>query len=634
MWAVANLWPFSAFKFDDLKNSDRLVGRLSLPEGTKPFVYAVREGDSGGVIYILCVQNLSERSNLDVDSLIREVKPDAVITQVCPTGVVGEILGVSGKNGGSSSGNGSGGGLVGGEIELPTSTFEVLRRCFLHKFNRESYENVAGSVVLKEIFGVGFNSHFFVAKNAAEEVGASFLLLDSPFVKCSGERNGSESETVEIGNGACQSFSLQLTSLVPHNTSPYVAPTGWRVFSTANEIQSRMVKSLSSYLINPASVEKVADAIDLQKNYKPPQYAQSVYPLLVDLHDIFHDIPSLGRALAHAQSLLHNINKGETIDSQLLSEAYLFRIAVEGLRIALNNASRLPLKKLGAVNPNKADFSELSDEDKSYALFVQALRSQTKKFKSIVTVVDAKDLAGLRRNWNTVVPDQVKDMVGQLITDHDSDFPTNSDRKISLADKPVVAVGAGATAVLGASSLSKVLPASSFMKIVTFKVPASLKLLTTQTQKAISLILGKSLGPSKVGLASSGMKTSFMKAGVSAEKLRTVTHSVIASVEKNSISAMRTAFYEIMRQRRVRPIGLLPLATFGCSMATCAGLLMYGDGIECAIESIPAAPSIANLGRGIQSLHQTAEAVKNSESSRMQRSIESILYKFKKKIIQ
>lgn len=98
------------------------------------------------------------------------------------------------------------------------------------------------------------------------------------------------------------------------------------------------------------------------------------------------------------------------------------------------------------------------------------------------------------------------------------------------------------------------------------------------------------------------MKGSAMKAAASAEKIRAVAHGVIASAEKTSLSAMRTAFYEIMRKRRVRPIGALPWATFGCSIATCTGLLVCGDGIECAAESFPAAPSIASLGRGIQSL--------------------------------
>lgn len=178
--------------------------------------------------------------------------------------------------------------------------------------------------------------------------------------------------------------------------------------------------------------------------------------------------------------------------------------------------------------------------------------------------MDASSLAGLRKHWNTCVPPEVKDLVGQLVTscEGDGEMVNHKDWKWLFPSKPVVAVGAGATAVFGASSLSKVVPASTFMKVLTFKVPASFKLIMTQTQKAIAMALSKTLGPSKLvapGLASSGGNaTSVLKAAVSAEKIWTVAHGVIASVEKTSFSAMRTAFYEIMRQRQVRPIGFLP----------------------------------------------------------------------------
>ncbi|CBI39186.3 unnamed protein product, partial [Vitis vinifera] len=150
------------------------------------------------------------------------------------------------------------------------------------------------------------------------------------------------------------------------------------------------------------------------------------------------------------------------------------------------------------------------------------------------------------------------------------------------------------------------------MKAVSFKVPASFKLILTQTQKAVAIGLGKTVGPTKV------------------VKIRAVAHSMIASAEKTSFSAMRTSFYEIMRKRNIRAVGFLPWATFGCSIATCSGLLMYGDGIECAVESVPAAPSIASLGRGIRSLHQASQAVMQTDSNKIQKSIESLMYRLKK----
>ncbi|KAK6144143.1 hypothetical protein DH2020_020963 [Rehmannia glutinosa] len=637
MWAVVqNLWPFSAFVFNDLRASDGIVKKLPIPESTKHFVYAIREPESQAVIYVLTVQNLSERSALDAECLIREIKPDAVVVQVgrlndSEMSGLREGLMKDGKNG-------ENGGSV-DEDTVPTSVFEVLKKCFMHKISKEKYEDVAGSLVLREIFGVSFNGHFIAAKKAAEEVGSSFLMLESPFVKCSTDGDNvsdvdSEDEAVvNLGTGFQNAFGLQPSNLVPARMGNSIVSMNSRAFHLTDDVQSRMVKSLSSYLVrlNPVSRSAGEDVRPLA-DYEVPQFAKCVYPLLVDLHDIFVDIPSMGTALACAQKMLCDVNKGEIVDNRLLSEVYAFQIAVEGLRIALNNAGRM-IKN--SVSPH-CEFSDLPMEEKSHAILAQALRSQTNKYKSMVAVVDASGLAGLRKHWKTIVPPEVKDMVDQLVTNFgdDGELSNHSNRKWLLADKPMVAVGAGATAIVGASSLSKVVPASTFIKIATFHVPASLKLILTQTQKAVLLAFGKTLGPTKVGMTGSTLKGSAIKAAASAEKIRAVAHSVIASAEKTSLSAMRTAFYEIMRKRRVRPIGVLPFVTFGCSIATCSGLLVYGDGIECAAESFPVAPSIASLGRGIQSLHQASQVVRQAESSRIQKSIESLLYKCKNLKIQ
>ncbi|KAK6787911.1 hypothetical protein RDI58_016436 [Solanum bulbocastanum] len=634
MWGFSylqNLWPFSVLNPNDLRISDGFVRKLGIPENTKQFVYAIQEPESKAVIYVLCVQNLSERSAVDAECLIREVKPEAVVVQVGDSvnGHENEGIGLRDR------------GDLEEEESLPTSSIEVLKRCFVHKTSKEKYENVAGRVVLREIFGVGFDGHFPAAKKAAEEVGSAFLLLESPFVKCSlsGEYSdvGDEGFENKFGVFGLEEgyenrfgvFGLEAgNSLIPLRTGLMVLENS-RGFRVTNDVQSQMVRLLSSHLVNSSSLQKIgSEDIQQQLNYQAPQFAQTVYPLLLDLYNIFVDIPSIGRALACAQKMFHDVSNGDAVKTDVLSEVYVFKIAVEGLRIALNNAGRLPLSKMGY---HTTEFSALSIEDKSHALLAQALRSQTEKFKSIVAVVDASVLAGLRKHWSVNVPEEVKEIVEQLVTDseNDGDNSSESDKKGLLAVKPVVAVGAGATAVLGASSFSKVVPASTILKVVTFKVPASLKIMITQTQKALALAFGKSnvAGPA---MASSGVKSSVLKATASAEKIRAVAHGVIASAEKTSISAMRTAFYEIMRKHRVRPVGFLPWATFGCSVVTCASLLVYGDGIECAAESLPAAPSIASLGRGIQSLHQASLAVKQTENSRIQKSIESLVYRFKK----
>ncbi|XVE76654.1 hypothetical protein DITRI_Ditri12bG0191200 [Diplodiscus trichospermus] len=619
LYKIQNLWPFSVFKFDDLRASHDLVRKLSIPDHTKKFVFAVGLPDSQSVIYILSAQNLSERSAADAECLIRELRPDAVIA----------LIGHASLADIQSEDN-----LF--DNTVPTSSFGVLKRCFVDKINKDQYENVAGKLVLKEIFGVGFHGHFLAAKRAAREVGSAFVMLESPFTN--NFLAYDPSGDVEAGS----KIQGLVSSLVPQKGSS-VLVSSFRRFYVTNDDQSQMVKLLSSQLdlLEPASVSDVdSNEIQPTRSYEAPPFAQSIYPLLLDLHDIFVDFPSIGRALALSQKMLLDVNTGEVVDSRMISEVYTFRVAVEALRIALHNAGQLPIDKLRNAKATEIAFSELPIEDKSHAIVAQALQSQAKKFKTVVAIVDASSLAGLRTNWNTPVPPEVKDLVAHLVTngigDGDGETSNHTDKWL-LSNKPVVAVGAGATAVLGASSISKVIPASTFMKVVTLNVPASVKLVMTQTQKVVGIVLSKTLGPSKLvapGLAKSGANSSVFKAAYSAEKIRTVVHGVIASAEKTSFSAMRTAFYEIMRKRRVQPVGILPWATFGCSIATCASLLVYGDGIECAAESLPAAPSIASLGRGIQSLHQASQAVKQKDGNRIQKSIESLVYRLRKAKIQ
>ncbi|CAN6836111.1 hypothetical protein Bca4012_034483 [Brassica carinata] len=602
---LRSIWPFSLLT-NDIKESKEIVQRLSLPSSTKNFIFAITVPEHDSTIYILSAQNLSQRSATDAESLIRELRPDAVVAQVNKS-ALGEA-----------------------QVEesvsdsIPTSAFRVLKQCFVDKVNKEKYESVAGILVLREIFGTSFNGHVLAAKRAASEVGCSFMVLESPFVNIAAiEGSYEESDTL----GKVQGLA---NSIIPQS-SPSAVLSGSRRFLITNDVQSQMLKLLSSHITQLSKEISPLSCVANGVSHEVPPFAESIYSLLVDLRDIFNDLPSIRKALASARKMLSDVDRGESMDTDVLSEVYLFQIAVEGLRIALNNAGRLPIK-----NRAEARFESLSSEDKSYALMADLLRSQAKRFKNIVAVVDASNLAGLRQHWRTSVPQEVKDLSEHMVQDFDSDDESGNDSKLKrlLSDKPVVAVGAGATAIWGASSLSKAISASPLFKIVTFKVPASLNLFLTHTHKAVTYAFTKVAYPSKVmapGFASSGAKsTSLAKASLSAEKIRAVTHSIIASAEKTSFSAMRAAFYEIMRKRRAKPIGALPLATFGASLSTCAGLLLYGDGIECAAVSLPSAPSIAKLGRGIQNLREASLEVRSRESNRIHNAIEALRQKLKK----
>ena len=120
------------------------------------------------------------------------------------------------------------------DVPVPTTSFEVLRRCFVHKTKKDKYENVAGSLVLREIFGISLHGHFLAAKRADEEVGSSFLLLESPFLHSGGEKHAS----IEAGSGnKFQILALQPSNFVPQSMGS-VVPSSSRRFCISNDLHS------------------------------------------------------------------------------------------------------------------------------------------------------------------------------------------------------------------------------------------------------------------------------------------------------------------------------------------------------------------------------------------------------------
>lgn len=607
-----NLWPFTLFKSDELKRSNQLVRKLPIPEQTKQFVYALRDPDSNIIVYILAAQNLSKQSALDAEILIRTVQPNAVIAQIASSALA-EIQ-IEEKNSRDNQ-----------ENEIPTSATGVLKRCLTDKINKEHYDKCAGFQVLQEIFGIGFYGHFFAAKKAAEEVDSHFVFLESPYVS-SYDPSQPSSSSGSSGNSNLD-LSLQQSYLLPNNKAAPLVNSASKRFCLTDALQERTLKSLvptiERLLPKTSEVDIKNDAYD-----PPPPFAQSVYPLLLDLYEIFSTTPGIKRALLSAQEMLSNINKGNSVDTLTLSNVYNFRIAVEGLRIAFNNAVHCPEN---AKPEGKVDFSELSTDEKCHALFAQALKSEAKKYEgSIVAIVEARSLTGLRKHWTTTIPLEIAHLANECFITHDycnndeisDDYEHNTGKRKLLADKPAVAVGAGATAVLGATSLSK---------IATYKVPTVLKFGLANMKRQAYVGLSKILGPTKI-LGPAKTSGAVMKVTASAEKIRAATHGVISYAERTSLLAIRTSFYGIMRRyNSTGSVRVAPWATFGLSVLACSGLVKYGDGIECAAESVPFVSTVASLGRGIKSLQRASEEVRMTSTEVIQEKLLALANSRKKK---
>ncbi|ONK77773.1 uncharacterized protein A4U43_C02F10380 [Asparagus officinalis] len=545
---LQNVWPFSMLKKDDLKLSNQLVHKLSLPEHTKNFIFAIQDPDSHSIVYILAAQNLSKQSALDTEQLIKEVQPEAVVCLVASS-ILTEIQEEDESLPDDQV------------INVPTSSFGVLKKCLVDKINKEQYEASAKSQVLREIFGVGLYGHIFAAKKATDEIGSQFILLESPY-----ERSAAR--------------------------SPSNVKTGYYI----SELKIPYIKSLLKKEMQPNYVSKEKqDESQPKCDYKAPPFALSIYALLADLHEIFNIIPSIKNALTSAQEMLSCINKGEPIATQILLEVHNFRIAIEALRVALNEASRCPLAN--NQKTSKLDFSQISSEEMSNAICAQALKSQARKFGSLVAIVDVGKLAGLRRHWTTTVPPEVACLTDQCFTHYLSgDEGTEAE---PLAENPI-SFGARAT------SLLKVVPFYALVKLATFKLPVSVKFGIEHLQRT-------------AGIANVGAKTCPVNFS-----------GLFALAERTGLLGVQTSFYEIMRRRAVK---FGPLAMFSCSMATCAGFMVYKDGIYCAAKSIHSVPMIVSMGRGLERLQQASEEVRQS-GMKAQEKLQSVMYTLRKINIQ
>ena len=91
-------------------------------------------------------------------------------------------------------------------------------------------------------------------------------------------------------------------------------------------------------------------------------------------------------------------------------------------------------------------------------------------------------------------------------------------------------------------------------------------------------------------------------------KIPTTSEYVIRAAQNTGLWAVRTAFYEVMRTGKAR---LRPMGRFMVGVGIHMGLLKHKAGIKCAAESLPAAPSVARLGRGIKSLNHAPQVVKD-----------------------
>eukprot|EP00250_Pteridium_aquilinum_P019679 c24529_g1_i1 orf=552-2459(-) len=616
-------WPSKVS--NDLSISNRLVHSLPLQPSTKYFTLALRDPQQpSNVLYILTTMLLSEQSASDARDLINTVKPGAVVVQVGfePT----EVMHMEHFHSLS--------------LDIyPQSALHVIKESFHDGNIHAKYMKMAQADVIKAIFGTTMMGHVVAAKQAAAESKSSFYYLERPPESADSEESGDDKDEllgaarhVTSSLGSSLFFQLGAGSCKVNLDSP-----GLRFI--ASHVKSSLDYTLAAV---PSSAglpaQGQADANATAMEYECPEFAQPFYPFLAELYNTYRHLPGMGLALQRTQKLLMDVEKGKGVDHSELAVCQCFRLAAEGLRVALNSSARAPLK-LEKVTSSMLEFNELPYEERFYVLLSQALKQQLMKSQSVVAVLDAHMVAGIRKYWMTPVPDHVAALAMEcLISEAGEDASNDAEgSKGRILDIIVVGTGAAAAAV-GMASFSHWAPASTAMKILSFKIPTIVKLGILQTKKGTVAAMAKAANPvvnlfvpsgKGVVAAKSTMasKVSVLKAVTSSGNVRAAAHSVIATAEKASLSAIRTAFYNAMRNRHRKGVGGRLWLSFGVSVAACAGLLTFGDGIENVIEIIPEAYTISRLCQGVRNLCHASNDLKKVEDARYWEAMYSRLHK-------
>jgi hypothetical protein len=595
------------------------------------------------VVYILPVVVLSEQSAWDAEDLIKTVKPNSVIVQVGSDAL--EAIHIEHHHACNPLSLGV----------YPTSALHVIKESFHEAGNHWKYTKMAQADVLKALFGTTFTGYVLAAKKAANDANSSFYFLESP-------PNLVENEELNCPNpvDAAKNIASLLGSstffrsaLKPHLLS--IDSPGLQFI--ASHVKASIDKALEVTSTTPgyakrnvlpdvnANVEDNAVLMEGNVNapgdgteYACPKFAEPFYPFLADLYSVFQDLPGMDCAFEKTQKLLKDVEKGNTSDAYELSLCQCFRLAAEGLRVALCKSAHSPLR-YDRSKASALHFDDLSYEEKCHVLLVQALKQQARESQCVVAILDAGSLAGVRKYWSFPVADDVVKMAKECLLLHvDEDTQITEEEfkgKSRVLGKPIIMVGAAAVGVVSLSHFAA--PFSTAFKILIFKIPLIVKLVLLQTKKGTIMAMSKLatpvtklLFPYTKGMGfvkfAAGSKASALKAMASSGKIRGAAHSVIATAEKATLSAIRTSFYNAMQSQQKKGARGKPWVSFGASVAACIGLFTYGEGIENVAEILPEVPALSRLCRGVNNLCHASYSLRHVEDSAYWENLYSQLY--------
>lgn len=246
-----------------------------------------------------------------------------------------------------------------------------------------------------------------------------------------------------------------------------------------------------------------------------------------------------------------------------------------------------------------------------------------------MAIVDVNRISGIRQQWNQQIPEDFIPLIDEcyISTDEVEEvslfetlFSTGTMEpnhlEASQEKRVAVVVGAGAAAAVGLAYLPNwAAPLTPIIKFASAKATTLLKIGFLNSKRALALTIAKGIPvasnvvlPIKASAAKS-VSASAVKAAVTAEKAQAAAQGLVTGLQRQTLNAIRTSFYSAMRGAQNKQCKRGAWVLFGGSVVAGSGMLLYGEKVERTLGSVAYAPTVAKLGRGLQSLSEASHLV-------------------------
>lgn len=222
---------------------------------------------------------------------------------------------------------------------VPTSAFEVLRRCVTGAASLDEFQTQAADQFLLSLFGSNLFRHITAAEEAANNKNAAVTFFSWPPISLESEseeeENPPEKDKPSWGEQIKRAMHKRFT---PHGTSSAALRFQGFAHATDDAVRSLAVQAseIPPSQNAPENEPPQVDFEDQVAEPPPEKHPWFLPPAIETLMTALPNVPGVWEwgewPLVHARTVMRHVAEGEPIVEEQLANATVLRVGVENLR--------------------------------------------------------------------------------------------------------------------------------------------------------------------------------------------------------------------------------------------------------------------------------------------------------------